>query len=386
MKKGSSMAATNKTNKGQVKEDGKLKKDKKYIIQGLNGGPREDEAPQKITKGKSGKTESIELKLGTTELPLEDAQLVLDQYKKLKTDDRFVNTSGFLTELFRKLQPLEKGQSTRLEVDMTVRQFQDYSEGFKYKMDAKPRGYALIISNGTFYQIPGDPLSRELPKRPGADTDAENLETVLTGLGFRVVRKDNLKKWEMEHEIKTIARADHKAFDCFLLILSSHGNLGKLYGSDGQQVMMSQQLKLFKTEACKDLKGKPKLCFFQACPVGEEDVLVVADTAALAMEGTNKGKKNISDEKPKFLINDVDFLVGYSSLPGSVSYRSEQSSSFYLNSLYKNLKDKGEAYDLVTILEDVNRELTAKKAKYRAGDVNAVSTFVSCLRGPIFFQ
>ena len=43
-------------------------------------------------------------------------------------------------------------------------------------------------------------------------------------------------------------------------------------------------------------------------------------------------------------------------------------------------------YDLVTILEDVNRELSAKKAKYRSGDVNAVSTFVSCLRGPIFFQ
>ncbi|XP_076090254.1 caspase-3-like isoform X3 [Mytilus galloprovincialis] len=347
------MAASNKTTKGQGKEDGKLKKDKKYIVQGLNGGPQEDETPQKITKGKSGKTESIELKLGTTELPLADAQLVLDQYKKLKTDDRFVNTSGFLTELFRKLQPLEKGHSTRLEVDMIVRQFQDYSEGFKYKMDAKPR---------------------------------ENLETVLTGLGFRVVRKDNLKKWEMEHEIKTIARADHKAFDCFLLILSSHGNIGKLYGSDGQQILMSQQLKLFKQETCKDLKGKPKLCFFQACPVGEEDVLVVADTATLPMEGNNKGEKSIPDDKPKFLINDVDFLVGYSSLPGSVSYRSEQSSSFYLNSLYKNLKDKGEAYDLVTILEDVNRELTAKKAKYRAGDVNAVSTFVSCLRGPIFFQ
>lgn len=108
-----------------------------------------DETPQKITKGKSGKTESIELKLGTTELPLEDAQLVLDQYKKLKTDDRFVNTSSFLTELFRKLQPLEKGHSTRLEVDMIVRQFQDYSEGFKYKMDAKPRGvyfrYLILI-------------------------------------------------------------------------------------------------------------------------------------------------------------------------------------------------------------------------------------------------
>lgn len=35
------MAASNKTTKGQGKEDGKLKKDKKYIVQGLNGGPQE---------------------------------------------------------------------------------------------------------------------------------------------------------------------------------------------------------------------------------------------------------------------------------------------------------------------------------------------------------
>ena len=100
---------------------------------------------------------------------------------------------------------------------------------------------------------------------------AENLETVLTDLGFKVVRKDNLKKWEMEHEIKTLARADHKNYDCFLLILSSHGNVGKLYGSDGQQMLISQQLKLFKPDVCKDLKGKPKLCFFQACPTVEDD-------------------------------------------------------------------------------------------------------------------
>jgi hypothetical protein len=86
----------------------------------------------------------------------------------------------------------------------------------------------------------------------------------LTDLGFKVVRKDNLKKWEMEHEIKILARTDHKNYDCF-------GNVGKLYGSDGQQMLISQQLKLFKPDVCKDLKDKPKLCFFQACPMVEDD-------------------------------------------------------------------------------------------------------------------
>ena len=67
-------------------------------------------------------------------------------------------------------------------------------------------------------------------------------------------------------------------------------------------------------------------------------VLVLTET----MLGS-KLKNKIADDKPRFLINDVDFLVGYSTLPGSVSYRNEQTASFYLNSLCKNLKDKGEA-------------------------------------------
>lgn len=99
-----------------------------------------DGTPQAKRKGKNGKSETIECKMGTTTLPLADARLVLEQYNKLKTDDRFNITTGFLSELFRKLQPLEKGEFTRIEVDMTVKQYQDYSEGFKYKMDAKPRG------------------------------------------------------------------------------------------------------------------------------------------------------------------------------------------------------------------------------------------------------
>ena len=43
-------------------------------------------------------------------------------------------------------------------------------------------------------------------------------------------------------------------------------------------------------------------------------------------------------ERSRFLINDVDFLVGYSTLPGNHSYRHEQTGSWYLNALYDNLK------------------------------------------------
>ena len=75
----------------------------------------------------------------------------------------------------------------------------------------------------------------------------------------------------MEHEIKTIAKSDHKNYDCVLIIMSSHGDLSKLYGSDGQPMSISEQLRLFKPDSCKDLKGKPKMCFFQADPTSDDD-------------------------------------------------------------------------------------------------------------------
>ena len=73
-------------------------------------------------------------------------------------------------------------------------------------------------------------------------------------------------------------------------------------------------------------------------------VFVLTDTMLATQEGVTRSrlKNKIADDKPRFIINDVDVLVGYSTLPGSVSYRNEQTSSFYINSLCKNLKDKRE--------------------------------------------
>ena len=89
----------------------------------------------------------------------------------------------------------------------------------------------------------------------------------MSRIGFKVIRKENLKKWEIEREIKAMSKADHKKFDCFICIISSHGNSSKLYGSDGYDVMLGPQMKSFKPDGCPDLDGKPKIFLFQSCTI-----------------------------------------------------------------------------------------------------------------------
>ena len=60
--------------------------------------------------------------------------------------------------------------------------------------------------------------------------------------------------------------------------------------------------------------------------------------STIPVDGNTKPKPG-ELERSRFLINDVDFLVGYSTLPGNLSYRHEQTGSWYLDALYQNLKE-----------------------------------------------
>ncbi|CAC5382714.1 unnamed protein product [Mytilus coruscus] len=186
-------------------------------------------------------------------------------------------------------------------------------------------GYCLLITNSEFYQVPGCPISKKLPNRPGVEGDAKRLEGLMSTIGYKVIRKDNLKKWEIEREMKAMADADQKKFDCFVCIISSHGTANKVYGSDGYDVILGPQLKRFNVDACPDLQGKPKIFLFQACNTETED----------------KMQKTLQP-----LINETDFLYGFSTLPGHLAYNpkdGEKTGSYYLYSLYKHLSDKYKA-------------------------------------------
>ena len=51
--------------------------------------------------------------------------------------------------------------------------------------------------------------------------------------------------------------------DCFVCTILTHGENGKVYGSDDKPVEVKKLLDPFKGNNCKSLVGKPKIFFIQ---------------------------------------------------------------------------------------------------------------------------
>ncbi|KAH3836416.1 hypothetical protein DPMN_109786 [Dreissena polymorpha] len=110
-------------------------------------------------------------------------------------------------------------------------------------------------------------------KREGADKDADRMRTMFDELGFEIIFGQNMTASEIEKEIQ---KAASKPCDCFVFVVSTHGEeiplskesvtLGEydqtILGTDGNPVSINKLLDMLNNET---LKGIPKLCFLQAC-------------------------------------------------------------------------------------------------------------------------
>lgn len=125
-----------------------------------------------------------------------------------------------------------------------------------YRMKAKPRGIGVIINNRIF--------TCDMPVRNGTDRDALALEKLFTHLGFCTNRYDNLKAAQMEKRLQEVAGLNHREYDCLMVAILTHGQQGKLYGTD-KTILISQLLNLFDGKGCPTLIGKPKVFLIQSC-------------------------------------------------------------------------------------------------------------------------
>ncbi|XP_040201997.1 caspase-7-like [Rana temporaria] len=124
----------------------------------------------------------------------------------------------------------------------------------------KPR--ALIISMTEFHSRPGG-KGMTLDPRKGAMRDTNRLFQILSRLGFEVTLSIDASA----REIREIYRKEREIpqGDCFINIISSHGEEGVIYDFHGEQVYLRDLYDLLSPENCPALAGVPKLFFIQAC-------------------------------------------------------------------------------------------------------------------------
>ncbi|XP_072254923.1 caspase-7-like [Pyxicephalus adspersus] len=136
---------------------------------------------------------------------------------------------------------------------------------------------ALIIAISSFYDRPGE-NGIALDQRNGVKRDTKRLFRVLSKLGFDVCLRTDITAREIRELYQNERRMPQG--DCFISILSSHGEEGVIYDLRGDPVYLRDLYDLLSPESCPALAGVPKLFFIQACRGTDLDEGAMVETDA----------------------------------------------------------------------------------------------------------
>uniref|UniRef100_A0A4W2EKP1 Caspase-9 n=1 Tax=Bos indicus x Bos taurus TaxID=30522 RepID=A0A4W2EKP1_BOBOX len=243
---------------------------------------------------------------------------------------------------------------------------QDRAKGnadLAYVLNADPCGHCLIINNVNFCRESG------LRARTGSNIDCERMRRRFHLLQFVVEVKCDLTAKQMVQALMQLARQDHSALDCCMVVILSHGCQashlqfpGAVYGTDGCPVSVERIVNTFNGTGCPSLRGKPKLFFIQACggeqkdhgfeveSTSPEDKTPSSDPEADATP-FQEGPRSIDEpDAVSSLPTPSDILVSYSTFPGFVSWRDPKSGSWYIETLDSIFEQWAHCEDLQTLL------------------------------------
>uniref|UniRef100_A0A672JVI2 Caspase family p20 domain-containing protein n=1 Tax=Sinocyclocheilus grahami TaxID=75366 RepID=A0A672JVI2_SINGR len=103
---------------------------------------------------------------------------------------------------------------------------------FPFTADKRTKNRVLIVSVENFYSGAG------LNKRNGVKRDTRRLHKILTKLGFSVDIRMDIDANEICEAFKAESKKTVK--DCFVGIISSHGEEGVVFGADGRAVKLAE--------------------------------------------------------------------------------------------------------------------------------------------------
>jgi hypothetical protein len=206
-------------------------------------------------------------------------------------------------------------------------------------------GYAVIVNNYSFV-MSGGVRGRKLATRKGSERDVENVRRSLTRVHFKVREPlVDLTAAQITHELAKIATSvDFKQYACLALVVMSHGNTrDRIYGTDGEWVLLDRDIVgPFREQA--ELRGKPKLCFVQACRGDdhtptievedeEADAVHMFDNAGRVYSEDNDDEEFFFESGEFVMTNVGDTLMHYATVERYVSIRHKIQGSCFIRSL-----------------------------------------------------
>ncbi|XP_062985069.1 caspase-2 isoform X2 [Elgaria multicarinata webbii] len=248
---------------------------------------------------------------------------------------------------------LDKGDGPHYpQVKPCTPDFYHAHEHLAYRLQSRPRGLALILSNVHFSS------ETDLELRSGGNVDYAALEALFKHLGYQVLLQHDKTAQEMQEELEKFSKLPtHRDVDSCIVSLLSHGVEGGVYGVDGMLLQLQEIFRLFDNANCPSLQNKPKMFFIQACRGDETDRGVDqidgnerADSPGYEESDANK------KENPKLRLPTCsDMICGYACLKGTAAMRNTKRGSWYIEALTSVFAEDSRNMHVADMLVKVNR-------------------------------
>ncbi|CAL1544442.1 unnamed protein product [Lymnaea stagnalis] len=277
-------------------------------------------------------------------------------------------------------------------VSKTSKAFEEYKKSltplgkeYWYQMRNNPRGRALIINNIEFTRM---------YKRTGSEEDRQGLNKLFTKLEFIVNIQEDKTKDEILKILKRESEMDHSKFDCFILVILSHGCKGGVFGTDGYYETDKTPVNAIKIRdikemicSCTSLTNKPKLLFIQACQGLDGDMGKADDPNShdgsvpeLSFDSdvtetlTNLLKSNVEqdDGSREKTPSDADVFVAMATTPGKTAIRNKVTGTWFIQAVIYIFANYSHMYDLNKLMTLVNKlvcKAMTKEGKKQVAEV-----------------
>ncbi|XP_059154838.1 caspase-1-A-like [Physella acuta] len=231
-----------------------------------------------------------------------------------------------------------------------------------YPMIHNPRGRVLIIDNEEFCH---------LDKRHGTKQDSDALKNIFQQLFFEVCVQYNKTKEEMVKIMDEESKIDHSKFDCFILVILSHGTTSGIYGTDGQSSKNLITHKDIRNTFCvsRTLRNKPKLFFIQACRGKNRDTGHENEKSDSCSNGAS-----IADLVEELQFEEVsdgdkipthaDYLFSLSTTSDNVSWRIGTIGSWFIQAIVYVFANFAHCCDIQELLTLVHSLVSRAETKF----------------------
>ena len=227
-----------------------------------------------------------------------------------------------------------------------------------------------------------------MPERKGSDRDASGMQSLLVKLGYKVAMGTDLSAAKMKDILQRWSEKDHTKCDSFVCVMLSHGEEGKIFGTD-HDVDIEELLGMFRGNRCTSLAGKPKIFFIQACRGTSFDEPVDVVDSALSEAVTSSFEDALDASTRQTLPSEADFLIAYSVVPGYYSWRNSTNGSWFMQAVIDIFNKYYEQLDLLTMLTLVNNSVATVESSTsdpRFNNKKQIPSCVNMLRKLVYFN